>query len=309
MFLSLDISTALSVEQVKRHPNSSQRNFNKSHWRKGTKLSRKGVVFFASFKKHEHSLDGWECPFFSVSQFWMPHIHYKYESESALFSFLPPNFVFEGIIKYDELSLLPRPAKVMLGDLKLCPNWSKRSGVKLSSKAVSHLQIWFLQPHSCAWSQVWRFFVLLIMTQKSKYLDSLATRIFGPSGITRPRWDRMRQLVGPQWGHTCIPGCITENLTWKQLRGSKMCSCSFGPEPSCSHWAFWFCHEIQRDRIPRKVKFFHQKKKSHGDFENIPLHRPGLFCNPLHRRSFPAGHTFLGLYHSFAEISDLKDAN
>lgn len=46
-------------------------------------------------------------------------------------------------------------------------------------------------------------------------LVSLPTLIRGPSGTTSPRWARMRQLVGPLWGHTCTPGCITENLIWK----------------------------------------------------------------------------------------------
>lgn len=27
---------------------------------------------------------------------------------------------------------------------------------------------------------------------------------------------RSLQLVGPVWGHTWVPGCMTENLIWKQ---------------------------------------------------------------------------------------------
>lgn len=34
-------------------------------------------------------------------------------------------------------------------------------------------------------------------------------------GMTRPRCIRSLQLVGPVWGHTCVPGCMTENLIWK----------------------------------------------------------------------------------------------
>jgi len=45
---------------------------------------------------------------------------------------------------------------------------------------------------------------------------SFVTRIRGPGGTTRPRWARIRQLVGPVCGHTCTTGCITENFIYKQ---------------------------------------------------------------------------------------------
>jgi len=45
---------------------------------------------------------------------------------------------------------------------------------------------------------------------------SLATLIRGPGGTTRPRWARIRQLVGPVCGQTWTTGCITENFIYRQ---------------------------------------------------------------------------------------------
>lgn len=53
---------------------------------------------------------------------------------------------------------------------------------------------------------------------------SSTTRILTPSGMTSPKWERRRQLVGPQWGHTWTPGCITENFTWTRVSWSKVTS-------------------------------------------------------------------------------------
>ena len=49
-------------------------------------------------------------------------------------------------------------------------------------------------------------------------LVSSATRMRGPSGMTRPRCALIRQLVGPQCGHTWTPGCITEYFIWQTIK-------------------------------------------------------------------------------------------
>ena len=47
----------------------------------------------------------------------------------------------------------------------------------------------------------------------TRYLVWLVQRILQPfSGTTSPRCILSLQLVGPVWGHTWVPGCITENL-------------------------------------------------------------------------------------------------
>ena len=53
-----------------------------------------------------------------------------------------------------------------------------------------------------------------------QYLMSSATLILGPGGTFSPRWALILQLVGPQWGHTWTPGCITEYFTWNSDKGS-----------------------------------------------------------------------------------------
>ena len=90
-----------------------------------------------------------------------------------------PHFVLERVVKHNELALAPRPAKHTHIPIKCT-----------STTAIS-------ESRSCA------------------NLVSSATRMRGPSGTTRPRCARRRQLVGPQCGHTCTPGCITENLICK----------------------------------------------------------------------------------------------
>ena len=89
-----------------------------------------------------------------------------------------PHFVLERVVKHNELALAPRPAK--------------HTHIPVPIKCTSTTAI--SESRSCA------------------NLVSSATRMRGPAGTTRPRCARRRQLVGPQCGHTCTPGCITENL-------------------------------------------------------------------------------------------------
>lgn len=107
----------------------------------------------------------------------MPNINDEYQSH---WSTIMPYFVFEAVIEYHHLALVPRPV------------------IEQKSSVRSEFP--------------------KLLPSKSTNLVSVATRndVFG--GTFSPRCVRRRQFVGPQWGQTCVAGCMTLNFTWPRLQ-------------------------------------------------------------------------------------------
>lgn len=74
----------------------------------------------------------------------------------------------------------------------------------------------YLPPTSCeTWWEVSERKATQRRRRWQQHLVSLVQRILQPClGMTRPRCILSLQLVGPVWGQTWVPGCITENFTW-----------------------------------------------------------------------------------------------
>jgi len=87
-------------------------------------------------------------------------------------------------------------------------SWTVRSGCQMSRISTSRMEV-----PSCQTS--WSKESSNIMNFPSIHSRvSLPTLMRGPTGMTRPRWARIRQLVGPVCGQTCATGCITENFIY-----------------------------------------------------------------------------------------------
>lgn len=110
----------------------------------------------------------------------VPHVH---DEDEAVAVGLLPNFVLEGVVENEDFAFLP-----------------------LSARDTSRGR--FLEGGRGD-SGVWG----------GGYLVWSVQRIRQPClGTTRPRCILSLQLVGPVWGQTCVPGCMTENLIWKEPR-------------------------------------------------------------------------------------------
>lgn len=146
------------------------------------------------------SLDGRQSIFLLLSEFRMPEV--DNENQPGLVTTVP-NLVLEWVVEDNKLSLFPSPNE-----------WVQRF-YNNNYSMVNNISL------KCVMEKLPRVMTYMIYSKRNRYvahLISSATRISGPSGMTSPKWARIRQLVGPQWGHTWTPGCITENFTCNHIK-------------------------------------------------------------------------------------------
>lgn len=152
--------------------------------RKDIKRSRCFLLHFHSAPAEEQevdlSLDGTQSLPLGRRQIRVPDVH---DEDEPVTVGLLPNLVLEGVVENENFTFLPLPAEEERPAGERC---ARRGG----GRSVGRYLVWSVQ------------------------------RIRQPClGTTRPRCMRSLQLVGPVWGHTWVPGCMTENLICKQGNG------------------------------------------------------------------------------------------